>query len=726
VRLQRLRLKNWRQIRALDVEFGDFTIIRGPNGVGKTNMVEAIVFALVGSGDEEDICQLAGDESAEVSLWFTHKEEQCRIERSISRRSRQTAVLHKPSGNVNGIRNVKETVLQDILRIDESMVRRYLFVKQWDIFAFINDRDADRAAAFSRLFGTEKAAKIWKLLGDYKLPDAPITIDGQAVEERLRFLAGAISEAEAAKDVCSKKVALLTADRESRERLVRDYLRCGPRQTDLARARAAIQEATAAYDCANQAIPGLREEAERARAAESAASSAAGQAYVALAEWCDYDHWLNAFSRASSELTAAKTALQALQDVPAPDNLVAAADIAARTKDLRAGEVQVAVLLNLLQSIDPARGVAACPTCATPVASLMDRIEAAREALPKWQRFVVEWTKALAASEAYYRASSIRDADRKAAASRVAAAETALAALGTKATPTTPRAGLAEAAVAARAATARREEPERLLRQAESDLAKASARVTAEAERAMAIEVELKELAYATKEAYDRAVAAEVELRDAASAAAAAEAKLTILRLDREAAEGLLKSFHEQRRQYWITRNLREHAEKLREQFHHEALPAAVHKFCLERITARIDRVLAVFNKPYRVDSISGTRFILRFADGRLHGEGLLSGGEKVIFAVAFRFATNTTFAEDLGILFLDEPTAGLDDEAVHRLHDAFQELRDVSRASGLQLGLITHERGFDAPCDKVIDLAAELSNVDSGIGPEQRENAAG
>ena len=69
-----------------------------------------------------------------------------------------------------------------------------------------------------------------------------------------------------------------------------------------------------------------------------------------------------------------------------------------------------------------------------------------------------------------------------------------------------------------------------------------------------------------------------------------------------------------------------------------------------------------------------------------------MSGGEKVILALAFRIAVNSLFASDLGLLCLDEPTAGLDDDNMQCLEKALARLKDLSSERGLQCIIVTHE----------------------------------
>jgi DNA repair exonuclease SbcCD ATPase subunit len=75
-----------------------------------------------------------------------------------------------------------------------------------------------------------------------------------------------------------------------------------------------------------------------------------------------------------------------------------------------------------------------------------------------------------------------------------------------------------------------------------------------------------------------------------------------------------------------------------------------------------------------------------------------------VLLGVSFRVAVNSMFASDLGLLVLDEPTAGLDKGNLACLQVAFERLRELSRSRGLQVVMITHEENLPA-ADNVIEI---------------------
>lgn len=98
------------------------------------------------------------------------------------------------------------------------------------------------------------------------------------------------------------------------------------------------------------------------------------------------------------------------------------------------------------------------------------------------------------------------------------------------------------------------------------------------------------------------------------------------------------------------------------------------------------------------------------FTDGRATPEtppttDVLSGGEQVQLAVAFRLAIYTMFAGKLGLLSLDEPTAYLDDGNVDRFGVLLSQVRQIAKSMRVQVFMATHERSVLPHMDAVVDL---------------------
>jgi DNA repair exonuclease SbcCD ATPase subunit len=132
--------------------------------------------------------------------------------------------------------------------------------------------------------------------------------------------------------------------------------------------------------------------------------------------------------------------------------------------------------------------------------------------------------------------------------------------------------------------------------------------------------------------------------------------------------------------------------ERLRGLFHHSAVPAALVLGQRHTLTGATNELLESFGVSYRLALDDRLRFKAVLPSGQQRPATALSGGERVLLALAFRVAIHRRFAGDTGLLVLDEPTAGLDAGSLAALESAFVQLRNSSGAGAFQLIMVTHE----------------------------------
>jgi DNA repair exonuclease SbcCD ATPase subunit len=65
----------------------------------------------------------------------------------------------------------------------------------------------------------------------------------------------------------------------------------------------------------------------------------------------------------------------------------------------------------------------------------------------------------------------------------------------------------------------------------------------------------------------------------------------------------------------------------------------------------------------------------------------------------------NALFAEEIGLLALDEPTAYLDQQRIKALAPVLEKLRELSTARGLQCLLVTHETSLSHLFESAVEL---------------------
>lgn len=147
------------------------------------------------------------------------------------------------------------------------------------------------------------------------------------------------------------------------------------------------------------------------------------------------------------------------------------------------------------------------------------------------------------------------------------------------------------------------------------------------------------------------------------------------------------------------------HMSAVRDLFHHSNLPRFVSHRNLQRLQRTINDFLEMFDADFRVTADEGLSFQASFVDQRRQPAERLSYGQKVILALVFRLAVNSLFAENVGLIALDEPTAYLDERHIRGFEPVLAKLREFSSSRGLQCIMITHERGLAPLFDAVISL---------------------
>ena len=143
--------------------------------------------------------------------------------------------------------------------------------------------------------------------------------------------------------------------------------------------------------------------------------------------------------------------------------------------------------------------------------------------------------------------------------------------------------------------------------------------------------------------------------------------------------------------------------------------PRLVAQRHLQRLETAINELLQIFSVNFQV-KVAGDgspTFIAEFYDGRRQIAQRLSIGQKTVLALAFRVAVNSMFAEEIGLLALDEPTASLDQPRIQALAPVLEKLRDLSTAKGLQCLLVTHASSLSHLFESTIELEPpELRHV--------------
>src|SRR5207247_7763079 len=158
MQLLRLRLVNFRQHADTDLEFGPgITWIIGPNGSGKTSILEAIAWALYGvqavRGDKDSIRRRGakGRAGVEVDLEFRLGAHEYRVKRGLS-----TAVLHQDGQVIaNSLKAVTDKLERTLGMTHDEFFNTY-FTGQKELAVMAALGKTERAAFLSRVLGYER------------------------------------------------------------------------------------------------------------------------------------------------------------------------------------------------------------------------------------------------------------------------------------------------------------------------------------------------------------------------------------------------------------------------------------------------------------------------------------------------------------------------------------------------------------------------------------------
>jgi DNA repair protein RAD50 len=98
--------------------------------------------------------------------------------------------------------------------------------------------------------------------------------------------------------------------------------------------------------------------------------------------------------------------------------------------------------------------------------------------------------------------------------------------------------------------------------------------------------------------------------------------------------------------------------------------------------------------------------FMVHFPGEPARPAGRLSGGQKGVFAIAFRSTVSSLYDDEIGMMSLDEPTTYMDEQNVSYLAEALTRFAAKLRGKR-QVIMITHAHSLRSAFDTVIEIEA-------------------
>jgi exonuclease SbcC len=143
--------------------------------------------------------------------------------------------------------------------------------------------------------------------------------------------------------------------------------------------------------------------------------------------------------------------------------------------------------------------------------------------------------------------------------------------------------------------------------------------------------------------------------------------------------------------------------EKLKRLLSPDGIPRIVRQAAKSVLEYNLREILSAFNVEFidvRLDDDYGVTIVSRTGEKSV---GMLSGGERIALAIAYRLALARMVGSRIEAMIMDEPTIHLDAE---RRRELVNIIRHSLEATGLsQLIVVTHDREIEDAADTVIEV---------------------
>lgn len=681
--------------------------ILGPNGAGKSTLVNAMYACLTNDfsrlfktkeGAIHDMADPAEDAYVEMTV------EHGGIEFELTRFLRPSKSYMKLKGKppLRKAGEIQEK-LEELMGLKRQLIDTYVFVEQNHMYGPFAQSDADRAKAFQYLCNTARAEEIWKRSGEmisdlYDVAALDLDDNRDALKDDISKRESRIAKnnkeikklqskqlGEAAKAKVDQVIADMGKLESYRAQLVKAEEKLVPLLAKEKEAEAALDRARELYTKAHALVESQRDEAEAAASA------------IKLSE---------VHEKQQKQVRKLKKKIKALVDPPEPETLPGHTEQSRwNLRDAVAAHRSAICEAEKILEVFEEEGVVECPTCKTQVTELDDHLKAQQKIVDEYPSELEKLEAKLKAFEDncteltnWRKTVDQNNRDRKTFKEQLAEIEVVDPPEGTFDEWQETVAAWDEATSALDATQKYRGE---MLNEA------VAARTAAQAgsERVEELKGLIGQLKVGPK-AYQRA---QKDLR----AHQEAEKVISNLTASNEALEEILVAQRGElvRKATLIdrahqARQMIDRLERIREVSHRDCWPRIVAENYLEDIQDDMNKWLQGFGRPFRVRALDGLNFEFREPGCPWRASQQLSGGQKVVMALAFRRAFNLLFASEIGMMALDEPTENLDTQNVAFLRDGLRELAAANREAGNQIFIITHEEALEPAFDQVIEIA--------------------
>jgi DNA repair protein SbcC/Rad50 len=701
MRIDSIELQNVGVFKSYQIDFGSGLIgITGPNGAGKTTLVNAIYAALTNdfsrlAPTKTDAITKGSDGNSYIKLSGSHHNVSFSLVRWLRPNKQELVVGDKKYTAAADINQF----IEESLNVSKATIDNYVFVDQWEMFNFINQNVSERAKLFQHLCGITAATGIFKTCADYLTKHKNVEV----IDNTPQLL----QEMQQLKDHETNLIKEINELKENKlDKHQRDEYRAAFNQHAYME-KLKLESFDLKDNLTNLGIE-LDELEEQKKEANNAIE------HIKNVLDSRQDKLKRANNIISSKLTynlqyekckALQLSINTTQDkidnlrVPVkPEDYLEVEpqqEIAMQLGELKH---KIATYKDLVQLED-----STCPVCQQEVSDVMKELK-----YKEYKQFVVEH------KQLFQQLKFSRDYD-----SDCSLYKTKLDELTKKQRDYTsqlqaisdnmPKAFKEDTVVSAESFV-------RKMAKLADDLDKHKNNYQRLAEKYA--KKEGKRSAYSTKQkeiqeelatqintvVYEKIKRLLEEDEQINSSLNKSLGRLTEIKNQLTTYKESYKKLNAQIAKYKIINDNLAVIERVKNVFHWNELPKSVAQSNLNLLVDDINEILGMFSNPFYIESDQDLSFRVFLPGKSPVSAKQLSGGQKVILAIAFRAALDKVFGHNIGMLFLDEPTSGLDADNVKYFHDTLKQLAGTV-SDNRQLVMITHVHEFSDAFDQLITI---------------------
>ncbi len=708
MKLLHLKMHNWCQHRNRRIDFDSgLTAIIGPNGSGKTNLINAIYFAFTGESRNigskaENICQLAKPkEQAYVEVGFEHAGSLGMIRRNLV-----------PTRNLLRIGDDEyrkcaeiDKVVEQVLGITKKVLSDFIFVKQKKLDGLLHLGASERAEAFQQIFGINKALVCFDAIGnhinslkinDYGTDAKEIKSDIQKTEEELKVLAKKFNDLTSVIDEnwdpYYDEDHILTQSYQEQSRLLKTL---SEHRTQLSKINSTRNDHTELLKQLRIDFEDLSRRLDRINIKDVETSISYWQTEVVL------EGKRQACSRKVEEINSdliklreeeskypvvsdeEKLVLEQLHDVIHKDHQKKVAFVSAfKNKDL-----------------------VECPTCSTPVHLLNMDVEYCEKESARLQiQYEDTLAKLRTISHNKKAIASVQQKIRDKEYNRTNLEDQFKNLLST----------LPISVLSYNIAKEQQQEYKTLTVKLDScKLGINTVQTTIKSNNGREIELKdsiedlstkLNPVTFTEEEVHEARLRLKTKTQlfhEVSTTKANTRAKKEKLEELNKKLEGIKKNTKKTE----ILKTWRAKLEIVRSVFHRDNSPKLLSQKYLELLESSINLMLKELDSPFIIYTAPDLSFRAVFPDSRDVPSTRLSEGEKAVLSLALRITINSNFAGEVGLVVFDEPFDSLDKKNLGCFETALIKLKALSKSNGMQVLVISHERSLMSIFDTFIEL---------------------